>query len=230
MPSNPGYVGTFRKYTYMSAKSVFPFPESLSFDDIANAMGANPITIAGFMDLAERDGHSVFINDAAASSLGKMFVKYCQKNKRTLINIVRRKEQVDILKEIGAELILDSSEPNFKQDLIEMIKTYKPTAFFDAIAGDFPGTVLSLMPEGSTMYVYGGLSNKPVVHGDIGGLIFKNHTITNFWIPTWIKNSKKEVLKKWMTEIITDLIAGGEVFGSKVIKTFPLSEWKAAMK
>ena len=230
MPSNPGYIGTFRKYTYMSAKNVYPFPDTLSFDDIANSMGANPITIAGFMDLAERDGHSVFINDAAASSLGKMFVKYCQKNNKVLINIVRRKEQVDILKEVGAELILDSSDSNFKKDLIEMIKKYKPTAFFDAIAGEFPGTVLSLMPEGSTMYVYGALSNKPVVHWDVGGLIFKNHTITNFWIPTWIKTAKKEVLKKWMLEIVGDLLNGGEVFGSKVIKAFPLSEWKEAMK
>lgn len=230
MPSRPGYIGTFRKYTYIPAKSVYPFPESLSFDDIANCMGANPITIAGFMDQAERDGHTVFINDAAASSLGKMFIRYCKKYNKTLINIVRRKEQADILKAIGTELILDSSDPNFFTDLKAMIKEHKPTAFFDAISGDFPGKVLALMPEGSTMYVYGGLSNKMTVDVDSGGLIFKNHTVTNFWIPTWLKHSTKETLMKWMQEIVTDMIQGGEVFGTEVSKTFPLSEFKEALK
>lgn len=230
MPSSPNYIGTFRKYTYMSAKNVYPFPETLSFDDIANAMGANPITIAGFMDTAEKDGHNVFINDAAASSLGKMFVRYCKKHGKTLINIVRRKEQVDILREIGAELVLDSSHQNFTEDLREMIKKYKPTAFFDAISGDFPGKVLALMPAGSTMYVYGALSMKPMVDVDSGGLIFKNHKVSNFWIPTWLKHTQRDVLIKWIQEIIEDVMDGGEVFGSTVVKSFPLDQWEEAMK
>jgi NADPH:quinone reductase-like Zn-dependent oxidoreductase len=99
-----------------------------------------------------------------------------------------------------------------------MIKKYKPTAFFDAISGEFPATVLALMPEGSTMYVYGALSMKPIVHVDSGGLIFKNHSVKNFWIPTWLKNTKKEVLLKWISEIVSDMLEGGKVFGSKVVK------------
>ena len=117
MPSNPGYIGTFRQYTFVNSKTVFPFPDELSFDDIANSMGANPITIAGFMDVAERDGHKVFINDAAASSLGKMFNRYCNAHGHTLINIVRKQGQVDILKEIGAKIILNSSGIFFKSNL-----------------------------------------------------------------------------------------------------------------
>ena len=230
MPSNSGYIGTYRKFTFMNAKSVYPFPETLEFDDIANCMGANPITIAGFMDLAERDGHTSFINDAAASSLGKMFVRYCKKHKMPLINIVRRQEQVDILKEEGAELILDSSDPNFFKDLKNLIKEYQPTAFYDALSGDLPGKILHLMPEGSHMYVYGALSMKKDVEVDAGGLIFKNHTVSNFWIPTWLKLTKKEKLLKWLQEIIQDMTEGGQVFGTKVSKTFPLSKWAEAMQ
>ena len=230
MPSSPGYIGTFRKYTYMNVKSIYPFPESLSFEDIANSMGANPITVAGFMDIAERDGHSVFINDAAASSLGKMFSRYCIKHNKTLINIVRRPEQVKILEDDGAKLILNSGDISFEKDLKDMIKKYNPTCFFDAISGDFPGKVLAMMPEGSTMYVYGALSMKQMVNVDSGGLIFKNHTVSNFWIPTWLKNTKKEVLLKWMQEIIQDMVEGGKVFGSKVIKSFPIDKFDEAMQ
>lgn len=92
------------------------------------------------------------------------------------------------------------------------------------------GKVLALMPTGSTMYVYGGLSNKQQVEVDGGGLIFKNHTVSNFWIPTWLKSAKKETLKKWMMYIVSDLVAGGEVFKTDVSKTFPLKDWAEAMK
>jgi NADPH:quinone reductase-like Zn-dependent oxidoreductase len=109
MPSSPGYIGTFREYTKVRADSVYPFPDELSYDDIANAMGANPITVAGFMTIADRDGHKVFINDAAASALGKMFNKYCNKHGHTLINIVRKQKQVDMLTELGAKIVLNSS-------------------------------------------------------------------------------------------------------------------------
>ncbi|CAI2374170.1 unnamed protein product [Moneuplotes crassus] len=230
MPSNPGFIGTYRQYTFISAKTVYPFPETMSYDDICNAMGANPITIAGFMETAERDGHSAFINDAAASSLGRMFAKYCKVHKLPLINIVRRKEQVDILKEEGAELILNSSESTFFDDLKAMIDEYKPTAFFDALSGDFPQKVLHLMPSGSTMYVYGALSLSPTVNISGGDLIFKNQTISNFWIPTWIKNTKKDVLMKWMRDIVQDVMEGGTIFGTKVSKTFPLADFDSAMK
>lgn len=153
MPSNPDYIGTFRQYTFVTAKQAFPFPDELSFDDIANAMGANPITIAGFMDVAERDGHKVFINDAAASSLGKMFSRYCNKHGHTLINIVRKEKQIQVLQDIGAKIILNSSgklsddlknhniDPNFYEDLKKVIKEHQPTCFFDAIGGDFPGMI-----------------------------------------------------------------------------------------
>lgn len=39
------------------------------------------------------------INTAAASALGRMLIKFCQKEKISLLNIVRRVEQVKILQD-----------------------------------------------------------------------------------------------------------------------------------
>ena len=49
------------------------------------------------------------INTAAASALGRMMNKYCQREGIPLLNIVRRKEQVKILEEEGAKFIIDTS-------------------------------------------------------------------------------------------------------------------------
>jgi NADPH2:quinone reductase len=49
------------------------------------------------------------INTAAASALGRMLNKYCQRVGVPLLNVVRRKEQIKILEEEGAKFILDTS-------------------------------------------------------------------------------------------------------------------------
>jgi NADPH2:quinone reductase len=53
------------------------------------------------------------INTAAASALGRMLNKYCQKENIPLLNIVRRKEQVEILKQEGATHIINTSDADW---------------------------------------------------------------------------------------------------------------------
>ena len=43
------------------------------------------------------------------------------------------------------------------------------------------------MPEGSTIYVYGGLSSRIVNSISVGDLIFRKQTITGIWITDYIK-------------------------------------------
>jgi len=50
------------------------------------------------------------INSAAASALGRMLNKYCQRENIPLLNIVRRAEQVRLLEEEGAKFIIDTSK------------------------------------------------------------------------------------------------------------------------
>ena len=101
-----------------------------------------------------------------------MFVRIWKEYDITLINIVRRQEQVDMLFEEGAEIILNSSDELFEEELKIAINTYKPKWFFDAIGGEFSSKVLSLMPNYSTMYVYGNLSGQPIQYNP-RNLIFK---------------------------------------------------------
>jgi NADPH:quinone reductase len=56
-----------------------------------------------------------------------------------LINIVRKEEQVKILKELGAEHVLNSSEPNFWENLGELAKKLRATVCFEAIGGKTTG-------------------------------------------------------------------------------------------
>ena len=56
-----------------------------------------------------------------------------------LINIVRREEQVKILKDMGAEHVLNSSDEGFWDQLGELAKRLRATVCFEAIGGKTTG-------------------------------------------------------------------------------------------
>ena len=77
----------------------------------------NPLTALGMTETMRREGHKALVHTAAASNLGQMLNRICLKDGIPLVNIVRNKEQADILRAIGAKHIVDSTAPTFMDDL-----------------------------------------------------------------------------------------------------------------
>merc|ERR1719330_1006490 len=69
----------------------------------------NPLTALGMVKTMKAEGHTGIVHTAAASQLGQMLVKICKADGVPLVNVVRRQEQEDILKSIGAEHVVNSS-------------------------------------------------------------------------------------------------------------------------
>ena len=55
------------------------------------------------------EGHTALVHTAAASNLGQMLNKICIKDRVGLVNIVRKSEQVNILKKLGAPYVCNST-------------------------------------------------------------------------------------------------------------------------
>ena len=124
------------------------------------------------------EGHTALVHTAAASNLGQMLVKVCLQDKVDLVNIVRRQEQADLLKSIGASYVCNSSSPTFMQDLTGALVATGATIAFDATGGGkLAGQILTCMEAAATMnskevgrygstvykqvYIYGGLDRGP---------------------------------------------------------------------
>jgi hypothetical protein len=139
----------------------------------------NPLTALGMTETMRREGHKGLVHTAAASNLGQMLNKICLKDRIPLVNIVRKKEQVDILHRIGAKHIVDSSSPAFMDDLTNALDETGATLAFDAIGGGkLAGQILTCMEAainrntkvysryGSNVhkqvYIYGTLDPGPV--------------------------------------------------------------------
>jgi NADPH2:quinone reductase len=138
----------------------------------------NPLTALGMVETMRAEGHSGLVHTAAASNLGQMLVKLCKRDEVPLVNIVRRKEHVDLLEGLGAKDVLISEAPSFMDQLADALAATGATLAFDAIGGGkLASQILSCMeaaanrnakdysPYGSTkhkqVYIYGLLDRSP---------------------------------------------------------------------
>ena len=143
----------------------------------------NPLTALSFIETMKMENHSAIVHTAAASNLGQMLVKICKDDGIPLVNIVRKQEQVDILKNIGAEYVCNTSDPDFMKTLIKALVETGATLGFDATGGgnngELPGQILSAMEVAANknskeysrygsetykqVYIYGGLDQTPSI-------------------------------------------------------------------
>ena len=149
----------------------------------------NPLTALGMVDTMRMEGHTALIHTAAASGLGQMLNKICLAEGVPLVNIVRSDAQVELLKEIGAKHICNSSSESFKKDLVAAIEETGATLAFDAVGGgDLVSDILTAMERvGSKDAVgfntYGSASNKQVYI--YGGLDFSPTILNRAYGMTW---------------------------------------------
>ena len=180
--------GTWAEYYIADAKSCVPLKKHISFDAGASLI-VNPMTAWALIDEAQKGGHRGIVQTAAASQLGRMILRLAKDAGLPLINIVRRKEQEDMLKSLGAEIVLNSASENFAAELQNECRRLDTTICFDAVSGEMTGRVLNAMPKHSTVIVYGVLSYSPAGGIDGRELIFGQKTVRSFWLTPWIQSA-----------------------------------------
>ena len=99
---------------------------------------------------------------------------------------MRRAEQIPILKSLGVEHIVNTSDPNYKKLFAEVSLKAKPSTCLECISGDTTGEMLEYLGFKSTLILYGLLSDMPA--GGIKTIPFigKAQTIESFLLFTFL--------------------------------------------
>ena len=167
----------YSQYRAVSVAQCLVLPEGTSAAEGASWF-VNPLTSLSMVEAMRREGHTALVHTAAASNLGQMLNKICLKDGIGLVNIVRKPEQAALLKNLGAQHVVDSSADTFMADLTDAISATGATIAFDAIGGGkLAGQILTAMEiavnrnakeysrYGSAVhkqvYLYGGLDRAP---------------------------------------------------------------------
>ena len=167
----------YSQYRCVPVEQCLLLPEGATPAEGASSF-VNPLTALGMVETMRREGHKALVHTAAASNLGQMLNRICQKDGVGLVNIVRSQEQADLLRKAGAKYVVDSTTDNFMEELTNVLVETGATIAFDAIGGGrLAGQILSAMEAaanrtakeysryGSTtfkqVYIYGGLDTRP---------------------------------------------------------------------
>jgi len=192
-------------------------------DGVTPAEGAswfvNPMTAQGMVETMQMEGHKALVHTAAASNLGQMLNKICLQDGVDLVNIVRRPEQAEILKGLGAKYVCISSSPDFMEELTEALVATGATLAFDAIGGGrLAGQILTCMEVAANrtaaeysrygssthkqVYVYGGLDRGPTEFNRAFGMAWG---IGGWLLTPFLQKGGREVINKLRQRVAAEI-------------------------
>ncbi len=207
----------FSQYAIADAAMCLPLGD-VSSEDGASAF-VNPMTALGFVETAKMEGHKAIVHSAAASNLGQMLNKICQEDGIDLVNIVRKQEQADLLKGMGAKYVVNSSDDDFMKQLREAIDATDAYFGFDPIGGGTTvDTVFKAMEQvavskmseysryGSNqakkMYIYGRLDLGPTILTPSYGFGF---TLSGWLLTPFLATAGMETVLRMRKRVLDNL-------------------------
>lgn len=166
----------YGEYRTLSVNQCLPMHDGVTARESASCF-VNPLTALGMVETMRSEGYKALIHTAAASNLGQMLQKICLADGVDLVNIVRKPEQAELLRSVGATRVCDSSQPTFMEDLINAIAEVGAYLAFDATGGgELANNILVAMEAAANrtateysrygsdqhkqVYIYGGLERR----------------------------------------------------------------------
>ncbi len=211
--------GSWAEYMVTPEYNCIPLIDKVTLEQGATFF-VNPLTACGLTSIAIKEKRNGIVQTAAASALGKMIQRYATRKGLPVINIVRKDEQVELLKSLGSEHVLNSTSPDFEKVFSRLVKKLEITYAIDAVAGKTGEDVFNMMPSNSKLVVYGALSEEPI-GVTAGSLIFQRKKVEGFWLSYWIADTPpdefSEIIKDAQENLSTD-------FKSEINKRFSLND------
>jgi len=219
-----GEDGTWAEYMKTAVMNTVPLPKDLDMEQ-GSMMLVNPMTAMAFISLAKEGKHPAMVNNAAASSLGKMLIRLALKESIPLISIVRKEHQVEELKKLGAIHVLNSNSNSFRDELNSLSHELKASLFLDAVTGEETGRLLAAAPDGSTLVAYARLSGNPI-QADPSDLIRLNKSIIGFQLGNWLSHKSIPYKLKFLGKVKNEMKGA---LSSRVQQTFAMEEVNEAI-
>ncbi len=181
--------GTWAEYMAAELDGVVPL-----IKDVTSEQGAcfvvNPLTAWTLLSIAKESGQQAFIQTAAASAIGRMIDRLSRRKGLVCVNIVRRREQVELMKKEGAIHVLDTSQDGWQEQLKVLSDRHHIGMAFDAVGGELSGQVAQALNKDGRLIVYGALAGENCQVSP-RSLLFEGKRLEGFWITRWIKSRNR---------------------------------------
>lgn len=181
--------GTWAEYLVTSATRCVPLRRKVSLVSGASLI-VNPLTAAALVKILQRGRHRAVVSNAAAGALGMMIGRLAAAEGIQLIQIVRSEAEVDKLRSLGADHVLNSTAASFDDELQARCLNLNATLALDAVAGPMTAQLLAALPRGGEVIVYGNLSRSDSQVSP-HAMIRENKRLSGFYLSSWLAQEGK---------------------------------------
>jgi NADPH:quinone reductase-like Zn-dependent oxidoreductase len=201
---------TWREQIVCPADKLVPVPDGLD-DSTAAASYINPLTAWALTrsthNLKEGDW---LLQTAAASSVGKFVLQLAQEYRFKTINVIRRREQESIIRNLGGDEVICTADEDLRSRLQELTAGKGVERAIDCVAGDLGAEIARNLAPAGTMLVYGALSShrqtdpaKFLMPLFAPRLIYSTATVRGWWLPRWVPSQPLAEVRAATSDLLT---------------------------
>ena len=221
----PHNVGTWRDAITVKAHELIVVPDGI--EPVQAAMlKINPLTawrlLHDYVDLQKGDW---LIQNAANSAAGRDVIQIAHELDYRTVNVVRRADLLDELRAEGGDVVLVDGD-NLREDVKSATNGASIRLGLNSVGGDSALRLANCLAPGGTLVSFGAMSLQPLKI-PTGLLIFKDLRFRGIWINKWYDNATPSERMAAFGPLF-DMARRG-LLKTKVEKTYPLSEVKAAV-
>jgi NADPH:quinone reductase-like Zn-dependent oxidoreductase len=203
-----GQGGNWADYAVVPARDLIPVPADVPDEQVASFV-INPASAILMLRhvLAVPRGEWL-LQSAAGSELGRMMIRLAKHDGVKTINIVRRRESVAGLKQLGADAVIVSADGPIDEQVRDIVGPEGVRYAIDPVVGETGTQIFKALHEEGRMLVYGSLTGEPVRVGEDPRYILAGRRVLEvFWLGYWLprlESGARRQLMDGIAELIRD--------------------------
>jgi NADPH:quinone reductase len=215
--------GNWAEYAVVPVRDALPVPDDLPDEKVASFF-INPATAILMLRhvLAIQQGEWL-LQSAASSELGRMIIRLAKHDGIRTVNVVRRHEAVAELKQLGADVVIVSSDVPIDEQVRRIVGPKGVKYAIDPVVGETGTQMFQALGDEGRMLVYGSLTGEPIRVGADPRFILVGHRILEvYFSPYWFARLDDTALRRLFQEIV-NLIHEG-ILVTSAARPFSLDE------
>ena len=206
---------TWREQIVCPANKLVPVPDALD-DAAAAASYINPLTAWALTQSTHKlKAGDWLLQTAAASSVGKFVLQLAQQYGFKTINVIRRREQESIIRNLGGDEVICTADEDLRARLQELTGGKGIERAIDCVAGELGAEIARNLAPAGTMLVYGALSShrqtdpaKFMMPLFAPRLIYSTATVRGWWLPRWVPSQPLAEVRAATSDLLAMLSKG----------------------
>ena len=221
--------GNWAEYSVLPSHVLIPVPDDISDEQVASFLINPASAILMLRHILAIPRGEWLLQSAAGSELGRMIIKLAKHDGIRTINVVRRRESVAELEQLGADAVIVSTEGPIDKQVRRIVGPQGIKYAIDPVVGETGTQIYQALSDDGRMLVYGSLTGEPIRVGADPRFILAGHRILEvFWLGYWLPRLKDAAKQGLIDEIIA-LMREGVLVTSAALK-FSLDEIDAAVR